>query len=43
VSNIDEYLILSMEMPSTLNEMTNTVLPDTFIVDYVKVYKKKQK
>ena len=41
ISNIDEYLILSMELPSDKNDMRNTVFPDEFIVDYVKVYKKK--
>ena len=40
ISNIDEYMILSMELPSTEEEMKNAVFPDEYIVDYVKVYKK---
>lgn len=40
ISNIDEYLILSMEIPSDKKDMKNAVLPDVFLVDYVKVYKK---
>ncbi len=28
-------------LPSDMNEIKNTVFPDAFIVDYVKVYKKK--
>ena len=42
ISNIEEYLILSMELPSDKNDIRNTVFPDEFIVDYVKVYKKQQ-
>jgi hypothetical protein len=30
-----------MEIPSELKEIKKTVFPDEFIVDYVKVYKKK--
>ena len=41
LSQIEEYLILSMEIPSKPEEIKNTVFPDAFIVDYVKVYKKK--
>lgn len=41
ISNIEEYMILSMELPSTMEELKNAVFPDVFIVDYVKVYKKK--
>jgi len=41
ISNIEEYLILSMELPSKMEELKNAVFPDVFIVDYVKVYKKK--
>jgi len=29
-----------MELPSDKNDLRNTVFPDEFIVDYVKVYKK---
>jgi beta-glucanase (GH16 family) len=41
ISNIDEYMILSMEYPSVAEEISQTIFPDVFIVDYVKVYKKK--
>jgi hypothetical protein len=41
LSHIEEYLILSMEIPSREEEIRHTVFPDVFIVDYVKVYKKK--
>lgn len=41
LSHIEEYLILSMEIPSEPKDIEKTVFPDAFIVDYVKVYKKK--
>jgi beta-glucanase (GH16 family) len=41
ISNIEEYLILSMEIPSEVKDIEKTVFPDVFTVDYVKVYKKK--
>ena len=41
ISNIEEYLILSMEIPSEVKDIKNTVFPDVFTVDYVKVYQKK--
>jgi beta-glucanase (GH16 family) len=41
ISQIEEYLILSMEIPSEEKDIKQTVFPDVFIVDYVKVYKKK--
>jgi len=41
ISNIEEYMILSMELPSKMEELKNAVFPDVFLVDYVKVYKKK--
>ena len=41
ISNIEEYMILSMEIPSEAKEIRDTVFPDVFVVDYVKVYKKK--
>jgi hypothetical protein len=41
ISNIEEYLILSMEIPSEPKEINEPVFPDVFVVDYVKVYKKK--
>ncbi|MBD3373605.1 family 16 glycosylhydrolase [candidate division KSB1 bacterium] len=40
ISHIEEYLILSMELPSSMDAMENSTLPDTFVVDYVRVYKK---
>lgn len=42
LSHIEEYMILSMEIPSKPEEIKNTVFPDVFIVDYVKVYKKQK-
>jgi len=41
ISHIEEYIILSMEIPSTMEELILSNLPDVYIVDYVKVYKKK--
>lgn len=43
ISQIEEYMILSMEYPSTREEISHTVFPDVFIIDYVKVYQKKRK
>jgi beta-glucanase (GH16 family) len=43
VSQIEEYLILSMELPSDPKDLKNMVLPDVFVVDSVKVYKPKRK
>ena len=40
LSHIDQYMILSMEIPPTLEGIKNACAPDTFMVDYVKVYKK---
>ena len=40
VSQIEEYLILSMEIPNNLKEIKKTIFPDEFIVDYVRVYQK---
>lgn len=40
LSHVSEYMILSMEIPSTLEQLKKACAPDTFIVDYVKVYKK---
>jgi beta-glucanase (GH16 family) len=42
VSHIEEYLILSMEVPSDPKELKDTVFPDVFVVDYVKAYQKKR-
>lgn len=40
LSHIEEYLILSMEIPSQPEEIRETVFPDEFVVDYVRVYQK---
>jgi beta-glucanase (GH16 family) len=40
ISNIDEYMILSMEYPGKKEEIEKSVFPDVFVVDYVKFYKK---
>lgn len=42
ISHIEEYMILSMEYPSSLEELKDAVFPDVFVVDYVKVYQKKR-
>ena len=41
LSHIDQYMILSMEFPAKLEGLKQAYAPDTFLVDYVKVYKKK--
>ena len=38
ISHIEEYLILSMEIPSEEKDIVKTVFPDEFVVDYVRVY-----
>lgn len=40
LSHIEEYLILSMEIPSKPEEIRETIFPDEFVVDYVRVYQK---
>lgn len=40
ISNIDEYIILSFEPAHTVEDLKTATLPDAFIIDYVKVYKK---
>ncbi|MBK8946260.1 MAG: family 16 glycosylhydrolase [Ignavibacteriae bacterium] len=40
ISHTDEYIILSMELPQKIEELSESVFPDIFIIDYVKVYKK---
>jgi len=40
LSHIAEYIILSMELPDTREQVKNTVFPDVFTVDYVRVYQK---
>ena len=41
LSHIEEYMILSMKLPSKMEELKNAVFPDVFLVDYVKVYDRK--
>jgi beta-glucanase (GH16 family) len=43
ISQIEEYLILSMELPSESKEIEKTIFPDVFTVDYVRVYQLKPK
>jgi len=40
ISHINEYIILSMELPDKMEQIEKTVFPDVFVVDYVKVYQK---
>ena len=40
ISNIEEYMILSMEYPGDRKDIRKTKFPDVFLVDYVKVYQK---
>ena len=42
ISHIPEYLILSMEIPSDPKDIRNTVFPDVFTVDYIRVYRKRR-
>jgi|TARA_R110001606_G_scaffold171633_2_gene317336 beta-glucanase (GH16 family) len=42
ISNIEEYMILSMEYPGKREEILKTIFPDVFMVDYVKVYQKEE-
>ncbi len=39
ISHIEEYLILSMEIPNEPKDIEKTVFPDVFTIDYVRVYK----
>ena len=41
ISHIDEYIILSFEPTHSKKDLEAATFPDTFAVDYVKVYKKK--
>lgn len=41
ISHIDEYIILSFEPAHSLEDLKNATLPSSYIIDYVKVYKKK--
>ena len=38
---MNNKLILSMELPGTMEGLKDAIFPDVFIVDYVKVYNKK--
>jgi beta-glucanase (GH16 family) len=40
LSHADEFIILSLEIPGNKKEIANLPLPDGFVVDYVKVYKR---
>jgi len=40
ISQIEEYLILSMEYPNNPAEVSKSIFPDVFLVDWVRVYKK---
>lgn len=40
ISHVNEYIILSFEPVGTIEEFKKADLPDTFKIDYVKVYKK---
>ena len=42
ISQIPEYMILSMETPNDAKDLKSAVFPDVFTVDYVRVYKKKE-
>ena len=41
ISHIDEYVVLSFVATNSMEELKNATLPDSYIIDYVKVYKKK--
>lgn len=41
ISNIEEYMILSMEYPGKIEEISKSIFPDVFLVDYVRVYQKR--
>ena len=40
VSQTEEYIILSMELPNEMKDLERAVFPDAFIVDYIRVYQK---
>jgi hypothetical protein len=40
ISHVDEYLILSFEPAHSLEDLKGATLPDSYSIDYVKVYKK---
>lgn len=41
ISDVEEYIILSMELPQSMDELKEAVFPDVFKVDYIRVYQKK--
>jgi len=41
ISHIDEYIILSFEPAHNIEDLKTATLPDSYLIDYVKVYKKK--
>ena len=41
ISHINEYIILSFEPAHSLEDLKMATLPDSYLIDYVKVYKKK--
>ena len=41
ISHIDEYMILSFEAAHSMEDLKTASLPDSYRIDYVKVYKKK--
>ncbi|MCB9206372.1 MAG: family 16 glycosylhydrolase [Ignavibacteriales bacterium] len=40
ISHTDEYIIFSMELPHKIEDLAESVFPDVFKIDYVRVYKK---
>jgi beta-glucanase (GH16 family) len=40
ISQIEEYMILSMEYPNNPEEVAKSIFPDVFLVDWVRVYQK---
>lgn len=40
ISHIDEYIILSFEPAHSMEDLKAATLPDSYVIDYVKVYKK---
>ncbi len=42
ISHINEYVILSFEPAHSKEELKNATLPDEYVIDYVRVYKKKE-
>lgn len=41
ISHVDQYIILSMELPNEIKDLAKTKFPDVFVVDWVRVYKKR--